>query len=133
MTVGKKEGIATKDEFKILWDLVDDKLGIPGILKPIAKLAVPGILDGIDNKVAERIPEKWQIHCENIITMTVKAVEDKVITKQEANEIAEYCAVVIDATIDVPLLNDDVEAVMFLELFRLLSTGLYSLAKEKLR
>jgi len=129
--LGNKEGLATKEEIKVLWKIVSGELPIPGILKPIANLVVPGLLDGLDNKVGDRIPEPWQTHCENLVTMTVRAVEDKVITQEEIEEVMEYAAKVVDEKIDVPMLDDDVEAIVFMEIFRLLAALLYSAFKKK--
>jgi hypothetical protein len=129
--LGNKEGLATKEEINVLWKVVSGELPIPGILKPIANLIVPGILDGFDNKVGDRIPEPWQTHCENLVTMTVKAVEDKVITQEEVEEVMEYAAKVVDEKIDVPMLDDDVEAIVFMETFRLLAALLYSAFTKK--
>ena len=131
MTIGKKEGLATRDEVKVLWKVVSGELPIPGILKPIANLVMPGILDGLDNKVGDRIPEPWQTHCENLVTMSVSAVEDKIITQEEVEEVMEYAAKVVDEKIDVPMLGDDVEAMVFLETFRMLAALIYSVFKKK--
>ena len=129
--IGSKNGIATKDELQILWKLVSGELGVPVIFKPLVNLIAPGIIDGIDNKVAERIPEKWQIICENLVTKVVVIVEDGTITEEEAQELGAYTATVVDTQIDVPLLEDDVEAVMFIELFRFLAALLYSYVNKK--
>jgi hypothetical protein len=129
--LGKKEGIATKDEIKKLWKLASGELPIPTVLKPIATLVVPGLLDGLDNKVGDRIPEPWQTHCETLVTMAVDSVEDKVITQDEVEGIMEYSAKVVDEKIDIPGLGDDVEALVFLETFRLLAALLYSAFSKK--
>ena len=123
--LGNKEGLATKEEMKVLWKIVSGELPIPGILKPIANLVMPGILDGLDNKVGDRIPEPWQTHCENLVTMVVKAVEDKVVTKEEAEEIAVYAAGVANEQIDLKILADDVQALVFEETLRTLAVLLY--------
>lgn len=129
--IGKKEGLFTRDEMKTLWSMVSGELPIPAILKPIANMVVPGMLDGLDDKVGDRIPEPWQTHCENLVTMTVKAVEDKQISQEEVDEITAYAAMVVDEKIDIPMLNDDTEALVFLETFRLLGVLLYSALKKK--
>jgi hypothetical protein len=128
---GKKEGLATKEEMKVLWKIASEKLPIPAILKPISNLVIPNLLDGLDNKVGDRIPEPWQTHCENLVTMVVKAVEDKVITEEEVEEIAAYLAIVLDEHIDLPLLGDDAEALIFLETMRMLAVFLYNTMKKK--
>ena len=128
---GKKDGLATKEEIKTLWKVASGELPIPVVFKPIANLVVPGMLDGLDNKVGDRLPEPWQTHCETLVTMTVKAVEDKVITQEEVEEVASYAAKVADEKIDIPMLDDDVEAIVFLETFRMLAVLLYGALKKK--
>ena len=126
---GQKQGLFTPQEVKVVWKLAADKLPIPVLLKPIANLFIPNMLDNLDNKVGDRIPEPWQTHLENVITMVVTALEDKEITEQEAKDIAVYCAMVIDEKVDVPLLDDDTEAVVFLETFKLLVALIYGAVK----
>jgi hypothetical protein len=129
--LGNKEGLATKDEIKVLWKVVSGELPIPKLLKPLADMVAPGILDGLENKVGDRIPEPWQSYCENLITMVVKAVEDKVVTQEEAEEIALYAAKVSNEQIDLKILGDDIQALMFEELFRLVATVLFSVFTKK--
>lgn len=132
MTNGKKEGLATKEEVKILWKVASGNLPVPKVIKPVLAMLLPGFIDGLDNKYGDNIPEPWQTHLENMTTMVVAAVEDKVITKEEADEIAAYMAVVIDEKIDVPLIGDDVEAVVFLETSKLIAALIYgAVAKKK--
>ena len=123
--LGNKERLATKEEIKTLWKVASGELPIPTLLKPLSNLVIPGWLDGLDNKVGDRIPEPWQTHCENLVTMVVNAVEDKVITEAEVTEIMEYSAKVADEKIDLPMLKDDVEAMVFLETFRMAGVLLY--------
>lgn len=130
--MNKKEGLATKEEMKILWKLASGELSIPKVLKPVLDMALPSIIDGLENRVTEKIPEPWQTHCEEIVTMVVEAVEDKVVTQEEADELASYLATVIDEKIDIPLVEAEVEAAIFLQLFKLISMALYSLfTKQK--
>ena len=131
MTVGKKDGLATKEEIKVLYNVISGELPIPALLKPIANMVVPGLIDGLDNKVGDRIPEPWQSHCENLVTMVVTALEDKVITEEEVTEVMEYAALVADEKIDLPLLKDDVEAMVFLEVMRMAGVLLYGVFNKK--
>ena len=128
MSNGKKEGWATKEEITILWKVASGKIPIPKVLKPIANIVIPNILDGLDNRVADRIPEPWQTHCEQLVTLTVAAVEDNVITKEEAEGIADYAAEVLNERIDLPLIGEDGEAVIFMESMRMLAVFLWTLA-----
>lgn len=128
---GSKEGIFTKDEVKALWGIVQGEIGIPVIFKPIANMIIPGILDGLENKVTEKIPENWQIICEDLVTKTVAIIADGKVTEQEAEELGEFAAKVLDTKINIPLLDDAVEVVVFLETFKLLSVMLYNAVNKK--
>jgi len=128
--LGEKEGLFTRDEIKVLWKIASGKLPIPGILKPIVNLIVPSLLDGFDNKVGDRIPEPWQTHCENLVTIIIDAVEDEKVTQEEAEKITSYAAKVLDEQIDIPMLDDDTEAVVFEETLRLLAVLLYDAFKK---
>jgi hypothetical protein len=128
---GKKEGLATKEEIKILWNVVSGEIPVPTLLKPVVNLVLPNMIDGLDNRVGDRIPEPWQTHCENLVTMLVKALEDKVVEEKEVKEIMEYAAHVANEKIDLPFLDDDVEAMLFIEIFRLASVLLYGAFAKK--
>lgn len=132
MTTGKKEGLATKEEIKILYTAFSGELPVPTLLKPITNMVIPGLIDGLDNKVGDRIPEPWQSHCETLVTMVVDALADKKLTEAEVVGVMEYAAKVADEKIDLPLLNDDTEAMVFCELLRMAGVLLYtSFSKQK--
>jgi hypothetical protein len=129
--LGKKDGLATKEEVKVLWKIASGKINIPIVLRPIANIVMPNIIDGLDNRVGDRIPEPWQTHCEQLVTLTVAAVEDEVITLVEAESIAEYAANVLNERIDLPLLKEDAEALVFMESMRILAVFLFTIANER--
>ena len=129
--LGNKEGLATKDEIKVLWSIASGELPIPTLVKPIVTMLLPGFIDGLDNKYGDKVPEPWQSHLENMVTMVIKALEDKVVSEQEAEEIAAYMAVVIDEKIDIPYIDDETEAIVFLEVTKLIASLIYSAFKKK--
>lgn len=131
MSNGKKEGLATKEEINILWKVASGVINIPVVLRPIANIIIPSFIDGLDNKVGDRIPEPWQTHCENLVSLTVAALDDKKITVEEAQQIADYAAIVLNEKIDLPLVGEDVEAVMFMETLRMLAVFLHGLLSKK--
>jgi hypothetical protein len=128
---GKKEGLATKEEVKVLWKVASGAINIPVVLRPITNIVIPNIIDGLDNRIGDRIPEPWQTHCENLVTLVVAALEDKIITQEEAEEIAAYAAEVMNERIDLPLLGKDSQALVFLEAMRMLAVFLYGLLNER--
>jgi hypothetical protein len=129
--LGKKEGLFTKEEVKILWKVASKEIPVPAIVKPLVNLVVPNLLDGLDNKVGDRIPEPWQTYCEKLITMVTRALEDKVVTQEEVDEVMAFAAKVANEKIDLPLIDDDVEVSIFLETFRMAGVLLYDAFKKK--
>ena len=128
---GKKDGLATKEEIKILWKVASGYIPIPVMVRPLANLFIPNLIDGLDNKYGDRIPEPWQTHCENLVTLVVHAVEDGVISQSEAEEIAEYAATVINEKVNLPLVNEDVQELIFIETIRMLAVFLYGLISKE--
>ena len=129
--LGTKLGVMTKDEVKLFWKMGSKALPIPKIARPFVDMVAPGIIDGIENRVTERLPEVWQVHIENLTTFLGRALDDNVITKEEAVEISVYVGKVVDEKIDLTFLDDDIEAVMFVELFRVIAVGIYGVLKPK--
>jgi len=132
MTIGKKDGLATKDEIKVLWGIASGEIKMPAMLRPIAAAVVPGFIDGLDNRFGDRIPEPWQSHLETMVTLVVEAVEDKVITKEEIEGVLVYIAKVVDEKIDIKFLDEDTEAMVFLQTSKLLASLIYSSFKKQL-
>jgi hypothetical protein len=128
---GEKEGLATKEEIKILWGVVSGEIKVPVLLKPLVNIVIPNMLDSLDNKWGDRLPEPWQTHCEKLVTMVVTALEDKVIEEHEVTGIMEYAAVVVNEKIDLPLLSKDVQAMLFIETFKMAGVLLYGAFAKK--
>lgn len=128
---GNKKGLVTKNEVKVLWKVVSGFIPIPKALKPIANLFIPSLLDGIDNKYGDKIPEPWQSHLENLTTLVVKALEDDgKISEIEAVEISEYAAEVINENVDLKIFDKDTQLLLFVETLRMLAVFLYGVLNK---
>ena len=117
-----KEGLLTKEEAKFFAGLATGEINVGGIWSPIIKWAAPTLLDTVDNKFGDKIPEPWQTYLENLTTMAYNAMQDGVITQAEEDEITGYCTVVINAEIDIPLLEENDEAFIFLTFWKFMAS-----------
>lgn len=126
-----KDGFMTKEEAKFFGKLVSDELPLNGVFKTVAGWFMPTLLDTMDNKFADRVPEPWQSNIETLVTKTYDAMQDKVVTEEEANDIAVFCADVMNTHIDIPWFNEDDEAVMFIAAWQFLASVLRKVVKEK--
>ena len=125
-----KEGFLTKEEAKFFGKLLANELPIGGMWQSVSGWFLPTLVDTIDNKFADRVPEPWQTHIEQLVTMTYNAMQDKVFTQEEADEIANYCATVMNEQIDLPWFEEDDEALIFVQLWKLVAAMLYKLANK---
>lgn len=129
--LGNKKGLVTKEEVKVLWRVAKGFIPMPKLVKPIADIVMPSLIDGIDNKYGDRIPEPWQSYLENLTTLVVKAVEDGVVTKEEAVEISDYAATVMNEQIDLKFFEKDTQLLIFVETLRMLAVFLYGFLNAK--
>jgi len=114
-----KIGLATREELSFFIKVLAGEItGIPAYLKPLIKWFLPAILDGLDDKVGDKIPEPWQSYIENLITMVYNAMQDNVIDEAEQLQIINYCSTVINEKVDVPLLDEEDEAMAFMFLLQ---------------
>lgn len=129
---GSKIGVLTKEEAKFYGQLIADEIPVKGMFKPIVKWALPTFVDTIDNKYGDKIPQPWQSHLETLTTKLYNAMQDKVITEEEEQELVDYCAVVINEKIDIPLLEEEDEVVIFLATWKQIA-ALVRAAVKKLK
>ena len=111
-----KVGLLTKEEGKFFAAIIADEIPVNGVGGLAIKMVLPMVLNGLDDKLGDKIPEPWQSLIEDLTTALQIALQDKVITDEEAAEMLDKCAVIINQEIDLPLLEeaDELEAFMFL-------------------
>jgi len=114
--LGKKEGLATREEIKFFVDFAVEETDLNMLYKTGIKIVVPALVDSLDNKVGDKLPEPWQTYCEDMITSIYEALQDKVLTDEEIDGILSNVATILAAEIDVPLIEeaDEVEAFEYL-------------------
>jgi len=117
-----KKGILTKEEEKFFGKLIADEIHVEGIWSPIVKWTLPMLISAVDNNVGDNIPEPWQTHAERLTTMIHVSMQDKIITKEEQEDIINYTAIVINAEVDIPLLDEEQEALTFITLLKFLAS-----------
>ena len=126
-----KIGIFDKPEVKFLVDIATEKIPVNGIWKTAIKLVLPALINGLDDRYGDRIPEPWQTYAEELITVTVQALEDKVLTEEELILITEKCATILNAEIDVPTLEEKEEAEAFLYILKSIASLIKGAVKDK--
>ena len=131
--LGKKEGLATRQEIKFLVDLAMGNVELNFIYSAGIKLVLPAVINAIDNKVGDKLPEPWQTHTENLITSVYEALQDKVITDEELNQILEDVSQVLAAEIDIPLLEESDEILAFEYLLKFLATQVRMMLSKKFK
>ena len=131
--LGKKEGLATRQEIKFLVDFAMGNVKLNIIYSTGIKLILPAVIDAIDNKVGDKLPEPWQTYTENLITSVYEALQDKVITDEELNQILEDVSQVLAAEIDIPLLEESDEILAFEYLLKFLAAQVRMMLNKRFK
>lgn len=129
--LGNKLGILTTEEGKFLARFISDEIPVNGIWKTGLKLVLPAFINGLDDKVGDKIPMPWQLHIEELVTALYVALQDKVLTDEELNDILTKCASIVNEQVDLPYLNEEDEAAAFLFLMQSIASLIKSAIKKK--
>ena len=125
-------GILNKDQEKFWSDLLLDKLELTGWKGTLAKLGTPIIIRMIDDNYAEKIPEPWKSYATQLTTSVYLALQDGEVSEGELEGITDLIATIIDEKVDLPLLPEEDEIVIFKHLVKLLASfALAALNKKK--
>ena len=133
MTIGRKEGLATREEIKLFTDLAADQIEMNVLYKTGIKILAPALLDALDNKVGDKLPEPWQTYAEDLITSVYVALQDKVITTEEVDDILDKVAAVLAAEIEIPLIDEADRVLAFEYLLKMLAVQVRIAIKERLK
>lgn len=117
-----KKGILTKEEEKYFGRLIAEEINVEGIWKPIVRWSLPMLVAAIDDNAGDKIPEPWQTHAERLTTMVYVSIQDKIVTKEEQEQIINYAAIVINAEVDIPMLDEEQEGLTFVTLLKFLAS-----------
>lgn len=123
--MSKKEGLATKEEFAFFTKVALDQVELGAAWKTGLKMFMPMLLDAVDNRYGDKLPEPWQTYAEDAITTTYEVMQDGVIDEQEEEMMVEKCTIILNAEIDLPLLDEPDEATAFMFMLK----GMVSLIK----
>lgn len=108
-----KVGLMTKDEAQFFGKLIAGEVPVKGVYKVVVNFALPALLNGLDDKLGDKLPEPWQTYVEDLITSVYNALQDKVLTEEELNFITDKVATIFSAEIKVPLIDEETEVVAF--------------------
>jgi len=127
-----KVGLLTSEEGRFFAGIIADEIPVKNIfLKQGIKLILPAIINGLDDKVGDKISEPWQAHVEGLTTITFNALQDKVMSDEEIDEISLKCSEILNEEINLPLMDEDQEAITFLFLIKTLASILKGAFKKK--
>lgn len=129
--MNSKDGILETIEGKFFAGIIANKIPVNGIYKTGLKLVLPIFINSLDDKVGDKIPEPWQTYIEDMVTAVYVAMQDGVITDEEQEQILEKCSAVINAEVDLPLLNEEDEAVAFMFLLKSIASLVKSTFKKE--
>lgn len=129
--VGDKLGIMTSEEGKFLAKIIADEIPVNGLWQTGLKLILPAFINGLDDKVGDKIPMPWQLHIEELTTSLYEAFQDKVLTDEELNDILEKCSGIVNEEVDLPYLSEDDEAAAFLFLMQSIASLIRSGLKKR--
>ena len=125
-------GIFNKEQEKFWSDLLLDKLELTGWKGTLAKLGTPIVIRMIDDNYAERLPEPWKSYAMQLTTSVYLVMQDGEVTDDELEGITDLVATIIDEKVDIPLIPDEDEIVIFKHLVKLLASfALAALNKKK--
>lgn len=108
-----KVGLCTKEEAKFFGSIIAGEIPVGGMWKPMVKWALPAIIDTADDKLGDKIPEPWQSSIETLITKVYEALKDGDLSQEDEAILLEYCATIMNERIDIPLFDEDDEAIIF--------------------
>lgn len=129
--VGDKVGLLTNEEGKFLAKIIADEIPVNGLWQTGLKLVLPAFINGLDDKVGDKLPMPWQKHVEELTTSLYVAFQDKVLTEEELNGILKQCTEIVNEEVDLPYLNEDDEAAAFLFLMQSIASLIKSALKKK--
>lgn len=127
---GTKDGLLTKEELKFFVDISVDGTGLSGIWGTTTKMFLPTVLDMLDNKVGDRVPEPWQSQLENLFTHLYNAMQDKVISEKEQALLENDCAIILNSAVDIPEMSEDDELLQFALLIKYGVVGVRAALKK---
>jgi hypothetical protein len=129
--MNSKVGLMTPQEAKFFAKLIADVSGLKGFNKIVASLVFPALLDGIDNKIGDKLPEPWQTYAEDLITATYTALQDGVLSDEEIDTITNSISAVLGAEIHVPLVDQEIEIETFQYLLKYLASTIKGMIAKK--
>ena len=124
-------GILNTAQEKFWSDLLLEKLSLSGWKGLVAKLGVPVVIRMVDDQYAERIPEPWKSYATQLSTSLYLSVQDGVVTDEELVGMTDLIATIIDTKVDIPMVSDEDEILIFQQTVKLLASFALSLLHLK--
>ena len=126
-----KVGILDSKEGKFFAGIIAEEIPVNGIWRQGLKMVLTSLINGLDDKVGDKIPSPWQEYTEELVTILYESLQDKVITEEEKTNILEKCSAIINEQVDVPLMNEQEEGLAFMFLLQSISSLIKGAFKKK--
>ena len=115
-------GLLTEEQEKFFAGVIADEVPVSGLWKLSLKWTLPILVGAIDDNYGEKVPEPWANYARQLFTSTYLALQDGKFSEEEQEQIVTLCADILNKEIDIPLLEEDDEAVVFLQLLKLIAS-----------
>ena len=126
-----KVGLMTKEEGQFFGKLIAGEIPVKGVYKVALNFALPALLNGLDDKIGDKLPEPWQTYTEDLITSVYTALQDKVLTDEEISTITNKVATVLSAEVHVPLIDEATELEAFQYLLKYIAATVKNLITKQ--
>lgn len=126
-----KVGLMTKDEAQFFGKLVAGEIPVNRVYKSALNFALPALLNGLDDKIGDKLPEPWQTYTEDFITAIYEALQDKVLSDEEITAITEKVAAILSIEIHVPLIDEAMELEAFQYLLKYMAATIKNMITKK--
>lgn len=129
--MGTKVGLMTREESNFLAKVIADEIPVNGVYQMAIKYVLPILFNSIDDRIGDKLPEPWQTYTEELITGIYTALQDKVLTEEELDVLIDKVANVLNAEVNLPLLEENDEVVVFMYLLKFIAAQLKVILKKK--
>lgn len=128
-----KVGLMTNEEGKFFAKVIAEEIPVGSVWQTGLKLVLPSLINSLDDKVGDKLPEPWQTYVEDLVTILYNALQDKVVTEEEINQIIEKCSKVLAAEIKIPgnLIDESTEEEAFMFLLKFIASTIKKAFEDK--
>lgn len=125
-----EKGLLTRDQEKFFGKLIVDGLELKGLPGLAARFGIPILIKTVDDNYGDKIEDPWRGYLTQLITKLQLALEDGVLTEEELDDLLNLAAEILNAEIDIPLLDETSELIIFTQTLKLIAAFIFKLGDE---